>query len=931
MQRARKHRKRHVLPGPIGLRQQRQRTAAAVSSSSQSPSIDNASNATDNNNNNHSKKSNKKKKARSSLNVTNKMHDHEHVQIWDSMCISLHRILPSTTTTSTSSTSGSNTKNKHESISSTQMRKILSKEYTLLSDMPHLTSLKIPKIVLQISQVHAHGHCDYTVELLDESSYASSISVSTSVSASASTQSHFKEIGWLSQGLIQNHPEWIKPGTVFLCHDVSVAVFSMEDGGRVHCNSQSQSQLQSQIQEYDRMLVLGEQNIVYAWTKDSIGDVGHEQYLDLLERRSEVEDCFLRHTRDEGKHGNGDINCDDAGDDDRRHCIDERGSQNSLVQINLEEDDDVDMVVEGEQRDDGLDADGASQEDITEQHSSRQQSVANPYQNSNQQNTVINNNDDSGGIGREEDEWSKIPASSTMDNGVYRNEVTVVIDRGNVDALSNSRSVQSKSQAQSQSLSQLQNGRNGNRTAAANGTPSNGVFSPVVNAQASASNVRTSLSHQNSNASSIQRDTRDRAGRQTTIVAGQNRRLVHSAGESLLSTNDNGNVNANANGNNDGNMNVNVRHALSQGNSPIRPMAHLPSVANPYCTPSTGNRNASCIPVHYQHQGQPNSSNTTRFDLNENTTQQTPNQEQLQPSHRTTSIRNPYQSSHPLAGSRSSVVNPYATSSRGPSQVLAQMSTQAPSLQNRNEVSMPNQNNVTTIVTPNDQDKTNANGSSSNASSIASLPSTSTPTSDANSSTRQSNNTINNPYEQRRSNQDAALPRNPLVSESAYRTTEMMQPADNRTTMQTPSTLATQLSRPKCAPHHTPIVQRQSRDRNQSQSTGGAWQSQSQLQVNVSQTNHEKSIWNSVESHTVDMNVFVDDEENHAGPAVDDSAASASAAKSRASTYTSGDYKRQGDNEDSGQQGMASIFTNIDNLQDDEFDAFEEEDEDYKV
>jgi len=44
---------------------------------------------------------------------------------------------------------------------------------------------------------------------------------------------------------------------------------------------------------------------------------------------------------------------------------------------------------------------------------------------------------------------------------------------------------------------------------------------------------------------------------------------------------------------------------------------------------------------------------------------------------------------------------------------------------------------------------------------------------------------------------------------------------------------------------------------------------------------------------------------------------------------TSGDYKRHVSNEDSEQRGMASIFTNIDNLQNDEFDAFEEEDEDY--
>ena len=209
------------------------------------------------------------------------------------------------------------------------------------------------------------------------------------------------------------------------------------------------------------------------------------------------------------------------------------------------------------------------------------------------------------------------------------------------------------------------------------------------------------------------------------------------------------------------------------------------------------------------------------------------------------------------------------------------MGSQAPSFQN------PNQSNVPTTVTPNDQDNNNSNAFSSNASSIASAPvrSSSTSTSNANPSTCQSNNTINNMYDQQGSNRDAMSTRNLLVSESTARTIEMMQLSDNRTAMQTPFNLAMQLMIPKCTPHHTPIVQRQTRESNQNQSTRGAWQSQ--MQVKIAQTNHEKSIWNSVESHTVHLNAFVDDEESHAArvSAVDFSAASVSTAKIRTTTY----------------------------------------------
>jgi hypothetical protein len=194
--------------------------------------------------------------------------NHEYEQIWDAMCVALNRILPIW--------SNNNAASLYEDpYSNLQLRKALGGDYTLLSDVPHLDSLKIPKIVLQIHYIYSHGHCNYTVEVLDESITK-------------------PEIGWLSQDLIRNHPEWIRAGTVFLCSNVSLAVFHNER--HVNKSGYNGSEYDGRngprrrtVETFDRMLVLGEDNVVFAWTKQNIGDVSHEEYLHLLEKRSEVE------------------------------------------------------------------------------------------------------------------------------------------------------------------------------------------------------------------------------------------------------------------------------------------------------------------------------------------------------------------------------------------------------------------------------------------------------------------------------------------------------------------------------------------------------------------------------------------------------------------------------------------------------------------
>lgn len=244
MKRAKKHRKRHLLPGPAGLLQQRNNTFE--NGKVPSPNKRNEQPLA------HDEEL-RSKKQKSNL---------SHAQIWDAMCLSMDRIVPSCSNLGI-------------------LRRALPSEYSLLVEVTNAQYLKIKKIVVQIEAIHSHGHSDYTVDLSDESTRLLLSTIPRHDNETYMTESSSSlPIGWLSQSLIQMHPEWIKPGTVMLCHDVTIAVFRSNKG------------------LIDRMILLGDDNVVYAWTEDSVdmtfGEQGKisedEKYLRLLERRAEVEE-----------------------------------------------------------------------------------------------------------------------------------------------------------------------------------------------------------------------------------------------------------------------------------------------------------------------------------------------------------------------------------------------------------------------------------------------------------------------------------------------------------------------------------------------------------------------------------------------------------------------------------------------------------------
>lgn len=250
MKRSKKHRKRHLLPGPAGILQQRNDNSSEMTTK---PNEMLASQT-------HSLPNNDGRNKKSKSNLT-------HGQIWDAMCLSMDRIVPV-------GYSG-----RHISTNLAILRRAVPPDFSLLVEAANSVEFKIKKIIVQIEAVHSHGHYDYTVDLADESTRLLSSSILRQDASMIASASRIP-IGWLSQSLIQMHPEWIKPGTVMLCHNVSLAVFRSSKG------------------LMDRMILLGEDNVVYAWTEESLdtsfGDQGKvlddDKYLRLMERRAEMEE-----------------------------------------------------------------------------------------------------------------------------------------------------------------------------------------------------------------------------------------------------------------------------------------------------------------------------------------------------------------------------------------------------------------------------------------------------------------------------------------------------------------------------------------------------------------------------------------------------------------------------------------------------------------
>ena len=638
--------------------------------------------------------------------------------------------------------------------------------------------------MVQISAIHSHGHCDYTVDLLDES-------VSN------------PEIGWLSQSVIANHPEWIRPGVVLLCRGVSMAVFN---GGNGNNTNNGNGNL---TESFERMLVLGEENVVYAWTNESIGDVGNDQYLELLEKRVDVE-----------------------------------GKLRAAVDIEDLEDDDG----EDHEHDDEY---GDENEEVQVMHA----------------NSNVNSN---------EDDWSNIPASSTMDNGARRE--TVVINQG--------------------------------RAVVANPTNNSGSSTDR--------NATSARPNQNAAASGS-------GSRQTTIVTGQNQRLMTATSSASTRQHVIATTTTQSQRSMEG---ISASTSTSAGNRDTSSQGGHNAPSNAYdatiITPQTATRpsqpallaNTSAVRNPYlknaARQSQLIQDNTSALVRNPTGTPGATTLQSQTVQGITSSIHNPYARS---SNNAVSIRNPYDRSNT-PQTSSAQMTPTLNSFASiTNAQNRPHTNGVVDrhnrpiSVTPSETHKTvttpQSNGSSSSSSGNNIVMS-------------QSGNIVSNPYQNRQlnpysssSHRDSSVAQmttnatsnQPRISETGN---NVNIPTGQRTpssstilvcnTISTPATLATQISSPARQSPQRQIERPQ----------------RSIITLNeqrISTGDSRQSIWNNVQSSAMDMNAFDEEHDPSDNNTVQTS-------KPNMNHHTA----MQGDTIDHGIEFSASIFSNLDDM-----DAFDDE------
>ena len=259
-------------------------------------------------------------------------HDHSsHLHessTWNTMCTTLSRIVPPSNLLLSSNTNAFSTY-KHLLRSN-----IPKEEYALiyeihegLYDTNHVgpnsletsdegiiegdnVDLLIPKtLVGYVASIQCHAHSDWTAVLVDEMHSVSNCSTSGSSGANGNESGSNNNIGkgiicWIEERIVKQHAAWIRPGAVWMLEGAKLALFAStinddeedveqyDDSGNISNNtsgnmdvSQSTDNARSGT-SIDRMILVGEESLVYAWTpEEAASTFSHEEFVALTERR----------------------------------------------------------------------------------------------------------------------------------------------------------------------------------------------------------------------------------------------------------------------------------------------------------------------------------------------------------------------------------------------------------------------------------------------------------------------------------------------------------------------------------------------------------------------------------------------------------------------------------------------------------------------
>jgi len=198
--------------------------------------------------------------------------------------------------------------------------------------------MTVPLLIGYVASVQCHAHSDWTAVLVDEMHGVTASSLGDGGEGEVECQrSHNRQRGcgnhtnnsgrgvlcWLEERLVKQHPGWIRPGVVWMLEGAKLALFASstsidEDGAE---DEEDYDNTDPQIQQpctnlpnnvhgaplplpddspsteharggakIDRMMLVGESSLVYAWTpEEASAQLSNEDFIDLMKRRCELE------------------------------------------------------------------------------------------------------------------------------------------------------------------------------------------------------------------------------------------------------------------------------------------------------------------------------------------------------------------------------------------------------------------------------------------------------------------------------------------------------------------------------------------------------------------------------------------------------------------------------------------------------------------
>ena len=178
----------------------------------------------------------------------------------------------------------------------------------------HKSDLSLPLLVGYVHSVQCHAHSDWTALLVDE--------MHSVVGANGPAVCNRGVLCWLEERMIKEHAQWIRPGAVWLLEGAKLALFPTNvDGGedeeqQIDTNDATNGQQSSDTNlanansNIDRMILVGESSLVFAWTpEEASAAFTNDDLVPLNDRRNNIRmpgpECIAVDLEDETEDDRG--------------------------------------------------------------------------------------------------------------------------------------------------------------------------------------------------------------------------------------------------------------------------------------------------------------------------------------------------------------------------------------------------------------------------------------------------------------------------------------------------------------------------------------------------------------------------------------------------------------------------------------------------